>query len=576
MIKSIHCRYFKRFADQTFDLSPLTLLAGPNNSGKSTLLHAVMVWNLSMQKWLERRGPASKAKGKERIGVPITRQEFTALPLPSMDQLWTDTYTALKKDELADGQKLGAPRVMSITLKGEEDGTEWEFGFEIRHSGPEQIHVRPREGDLKHLAAVQRTVSIVYVPPFSGISVNETRHDRPYQDMLLGQGKAGEIIRNLLLTVAENEDTSRWQQLSELIEIIFRVRLKKPRYGGTPYIACDYIKGIPEGSGNGGLPVLDISTAGTGFHQILLILGFLYSRQSSLILLDEPDAHLHVILQKQIYDRLRSICMHQKGQLVLATHAEVFIDDTDPSQIVSFFDKPHRLLTETDRMRVREALKRITSLDLLLAEKSDGILYVEGPTDFNLLKAWARVLKHESLSWFDSVAYWHDNHGRNPTEAKGHFFALRGIRANMRGVLLLDGDNRNMPDREIKAEGLELLRWERYEAESYLLYPAALARFAASRAGGDLFAAAASEKTIAYLRGKMPPDVFNNPLNDNGGYLEGLRASKTLLPDLFAHLELDVPKSDYFLIAETMMPNELPSEVKLKLDAIWAVLRKAT
>ena len=574
MIKSIHCRYFKRFADQTFDLSPLTLLAGPNNSGKSTLLHAIMVWNLALQKWLDRRGPDSKSKAKERTGVPITRQEFTAIPLPSMDQLWTDTYTALKKDELGDGQKLGAPRVMSITLHGEDNGHAWEFGFEIRHSGPEQIHVKPREGDLANLATVQRTVSIVYVPPFSGVSVNETRHDRPYQDMLLGQGKAGEIIRNLLLSVSENEDHTRWTELSDLIETIFRVRLKKPRYGGSPYIACDYLKGIPEGTGAGGLPVLDISTAGTGFHQVLLILGFLFSRQSSLILLDEPDAHLHVILQKQVYDRLRSICLRQQGQLVLATHAEVFIDDTDPSQIVSFFDHPHRLLTDIDRARVREALKRITSLDLLLAEKSDGILYVEGHTDFNLLKAWARVLKHESLRWFESVAYWHDNHGRDPKEAKRHFFALRGIRANMRGVLLLDGDNRNLPDREVKADGLEVLRWERYEAESYLLHPAALARFAASKAGGELFALQASDQAMNYLRGKMPPDVFQNPLSDNGGYLEGLRASKTLLPDLFAHVKLDVPKSDYFLIAETMQAEELPPEVRLKLDAIWSVLRR--
>ncbi|MCX6936759.1 MAG: AAA family ATPase [Verrucomicrobia bacterium] len=574
MIKSIHCRYFKRFADQTFDLSPLTLLAGPNNSGKSTLLHAIMVWNLALQKWLERRGPDSKSKAKERTGVPITRQEFTAIPLPSMDQLWTDTYTALKKDELGEGQKLGAPRVMSITLQGEDNGQEWEFGFEIRHSGPEQIHVKPREGDLAHLATVQRNVAIVYVPPFSGISVNETRHDRPYQDMLLGQGKAGEIIRNLLLAVSEHEDPTRWTELSELVETIFRVRLKKPRYGGSPYIACDYWKGIPDGPGSSGLPVLDISTAGTGFHQVLLILGFLFSRKSSLILLDEPDAHLHVILQKQVYDRLRSICLRQQGQLVLATHAEVFIDDTDPTQIVSFFDQPHRLLNDTERDRVREALKRITSLDLLLAEKSDGVLYVEGHTDFNLLKAWARVLKHESLGWFESVAFWHDNQGCHPKEAKDHFFALRGIRAKMRGVLLLDGDNRNLPDREVKADGLEILRWDRYEAESYLLHPASLSRFAASKAGGELFAQGVSEQVTNYLRGKMPPDVFQSPLADTSGYFEGLRASKTLLPDLFTHLGLDVPKSDYFLIAETMRAEELPAEVNTKLNAIWAVLRR--
>jgi AAA15 family ATPase/GTPase len=32
---------FQRFADATFDLRPLNVIVGPNNSGKSTLLQAM-------------------------------------------------------------------------------------------------------------------------------------------------------------------------------------------------------------------------------------------------------------------------------------------------------------------------------------------------------------------------------------------------------------------------------------------------------------------------------------------------------------------------------------------------------
>ena len=120
MIIKITTQYFKRFETQEFPLEPLTLLAGPNNSGKSTLLQAAMVWNLGMQKWWEKKGPGSGSKAKDRPGAPITRQEFTALPLPSMDQLWTDTHTSLRKDE----GKQGAPRPLVITLHGlGEDGS---------------------------------------------------------------------------------------------------------------------------------------------------------------------------------------------------------------------------------------------------------------------------------------------------------------------------------------------------------------------------------------------------------------------------------------------------------------------
>ena len=56
MITKITTQYFKRFETQEFPLESLTLLAGPNNSGKSTLLQAAMVWNLGMQKWWEKKG----------------------------------------------------------------------------------------------------------------------------------------------------------------------------------------------------------------------------------------------------------------------------------------------------------------------------------------------------------------------------------------------------------------------------------------------------------------------------------------------------------------------------------------
>ena len=40
MITNVTTTNFKRFEMQTFQLEDLTLLAGPNNSGKSTLMQA--------------------------------------------------------------------------------------------------------------------------------------------------------------------------------------------------------------------------------------------------------------------------------------------------------------------------------------------------------------------------------------------------------------------------------------------------------------------------------------------------------------------------------------------------------
>lgn len=133
-----------------------------------------------------------------------------------------------------------------------------------------------------------------------------------------------------------------------------------------------------------------------------------------------------MILQKQVYDRLREVAHRANCQLLIGTHSEVLIDNTSPERIVSFFEHPHKLVADTERDQVREALKRLTTLDILLAEQSPGVLYVEGDTDLNLLREWSRILNHPSQNFFNKNPFWHNNQGRAPREARAHFFCLKG------------------------------------------------------------------------------------------------------------------------------------------------------
>ncbi|NOT02814.1 MAG: AAA family ATPase [Phycisphaerales bacterium] len=563
MIKRVHVHYFKRFKDEDFDLTDHVVLAGPNNSGKTTLLQAIVVWSLAVQKWRERRGPESGSKATERSGVALARQDFTAMPLRLMDHLWTDTITGLQREERPAGQKPGQPRVLEITLVGTNGGNEWNLGFEFRYSNSELLYVKPIQAEIPESAD---KLSVVYVPPFSGIGHAETRHDRPYQDLLIGQGKAGDILRNLLFEVHGHPDASKWTELCRRVEELFRVKLEKPEYSGTPHIVCEYTRqDTKAGKGRARLH-LDIASAGSGFHQVLLLLGFFYARPATVLLLDEPDAHLHVILQKQIYDMLRRVATRQNCQLLIATHSEVLIDNTAPTQILSFYGEPHRLAVNTERDQVREALKRLSAMDILLTEKSLGVIYVEDQTDADLVAAWAHLLGHPMAEWFDTHRFVHLMHGRRPKEAQGHFFALKSVNPSVHGFLLLDGDNRNEMDHELKSDGLTIGRWKRYEAESYLLHPDALRRFLLKRVWPP-----DAEGADEFLREQLPLVVYKSPMDDHD-YLSAIPASKTLLPDYFRRANLDLPKSEYYLIAEAMRPDEIPPEVKEKLDAMARTL----
>ncbi|MHB9009078.1 MAG: hypothetical protein ACYDC1_19385, partial [Limisphaerales bacterium] len=192
--------------------------------------------------------------------------------------------------------------------------------------------------------------------------------------------------------------------------------------------------------------------------------------------------------------------------------------------------------------------------------------YLEGTTDFDLLKAWAGVLDHTLKEWFASLPFWHNNQGRSPKEARAHFFALKAIRPALKAALLLDGDSRNLPDREITADGLTILRWERYEAESYLLHPVSLERFLEAEKG-PLFA----KPALDYLRDQLPPAFFHAPL-ETSPVLRAEPASKTLLPEILLRAGVTLAKSNYFLLAQQMKREEIPAEVRDKLNAIHALV----
>ena len=54
------------------------------------------------------------------------------------------------------------------------------------------------------------------------------------------------------------------------------VTLLRPEYDKltTPFIRREYLPGLPRGRGKNGLPAFDISSAGSGLLQVLLLLAY--------------------------------------------------------------------------------------------------------------------------------------------------------------------------------------------------------------------------------------------------------------------------------------------------------------
>lgn len=342
MIRRVTVRNFKRFEEQTFELADSVVLAGPNNAGKSTMLQAIATWKLGMDRWIARRGAGSASSAVKRSGVPITRRGLTATPLREMNLLWRNRRVARTKQE---GAPAGTPRLIEIVLEGGGEAP-WKCGLEFQYADPQMVYVRPQGAKQLDRESIRRfppkpaaDLEVVHILPLAGIRRDEPRLDKGMQDLLVGQGQVGGTLRNLLLEAAEKENGD-WEDLVGHVRDLFGIGLRRPVYSpAQPYILCEYDE--PKGSGR----PLDLANAGSGTLQVILLLAFLYARPAPVMLLDGPDAHQHVVLQKQVYGLLRKVARERGGQVVLATHSQVVLDATAPERVLHFYGDRYHALT---------------------------------------------------------------------------------------------------------------------------------------------------------------------------------------------------------------------------------------
>ena len=546
MIHTVRIRGFKRFEEVEFRLPGHMVLAGPNNTGKTTVLQAIASWSLALQRWRE-LNDFNPRQGYTR--APIARQAFTVVPLGSFDLLWTD-------------RRYRKNRPIEIEL---QHGAGWSITMEFLADSTEQIYVRPR-WDVPAEVLRGLDLQAVYVPPMTGLETEERLLQPAAVRQLLGLSRPGEVLRNLLVTA--HSDEPAWTALRNSIIKLFGYELLPPDADGA-HIRTEYRR-----DENG--PILDIASAGSGFQQVLMLLTFLNTQQGAVLLLDEPDAHLHVMLQDAIYHELRTVAVRQRSQLVVATHSEVVINAVEPRElcVTLHVDEPGMLADNEDRSRLLSSLRVISNTDVMQARGVRGVLYVEDYTDINILRAWAETLEHsKAVDLLSKELMWKPlvfqlQAGRPGIRARDHYDALQLVREDIPGLELRDGDARpEVPDTEISGAGLQRLRWRRYEIESYLLHPDALARFVEAVVGTDA-AESHVQDMLAYWNDEFPPAIVNEPFADHP-FLNRTKARTDLLGPLMEAAELHgLPYTRYHEIAALMLPDEIHPEVGEKLDAI--------
>jgi energy-coupling factor transporter ATP-binding protein EcfA2 len=500
MIKKLILKNFKGVENQIYEFSDFDLLVGSNNSGKSTVLQAIAIWGFCVEVFRQ----------SDRSGVTGTRvllPNFTALPLPEFNLLWHERTERKGVKVMKDDKQANATERIEIEI-----GIEWEagdairreFAVNLRYETPQSVYAIPKPGweAFRTLEQAKQLLKVVYVPPFSGLETSEKWQDTGVIQEEVGKAQPGRVLRNLLLRVWKHQETdgdqtiqshpindSDWRELTGVVKRWFGVDLSEPQYPkGATRIICEYkqasrrineVDSKKKRSKTVATKKYDLISGGSGFQQTLILLAFFYGFHPDVILMDEPDAHLHVSLQKEVLEYFQKVARDRRVQFIVATHSRDFINQVAPHQILSLREgQPQRLHLNYEVHDTLDQLGALDNTQLGILSAYRRLLLVENESDWKLLAIWLdTVLGPNVASQLKrrlAVCYAHGSVWKADVEK---------LRQQLQRMLKLQGDSLQIfaiSDRDYYPDRVMLMQnktkghvtfhmWDRVEIENYLL-----------------------------------------------------------------------------------------------------------
>lgn len=566
MLTRLVVRNFKVFGEVDIELGQRVVFVGPNNSGKTSALQALALWSAGVRRWVEKRGAGNVPK--ERAGVTLNRRDLLAWPVPSANLLWRNLH--VREGVREEGKARTRNVLIDVEVEGVDAGRIWRAAVEMDYANEESFYCRSKvgaDGARLEIPAAAAAVRLAYLPPMSGMAATETRLDEGAVAVRVGEGRTAEVLRNLCWQAFQRPDKRPWEMLVARMAALFGIELQEPRYiiERGEIVMSFRLAGVR----------LDLSASGRGQQQTLLLLAHMAANPGAVLLLDEPDAHLEIPRQRQMYNVITEMAEQTGSQVIAASHSEVILNEAaDRDIVVAFVGRPHRV--DDRASQVLKALEEIGFEQYLQAEQVGWVLYLEGSTDLEILRAFAKRLDHPASKLLERPFV---HYVRNaPSNAQHHFRALLEARPDLVGIAIYDRLHK-LPAGE---EPLKHLMWQRREIENYLCSRDVLIS-CASHVGaryldelGKSAAVAAMENSIRKISEAIAT------LRNSDAFGPDIKATDDFLDPLFKDFFLSIglppntmTKTDYHTLAPFIERDAIAPEVVEKLDEIVRTAAKA-
>ncbi len=475
-IKSIHLQRFRQFADTKVEVGPFNLLVGPNNCGKTTILHAIRSFFSLMYGHVRIEGNPPQTMYHRRF---LSGADEIA-PTPDIKELWY-------------AQKTGKPITISVTF--DDDTT---FGVSLRLQFG-QLHVSAENlppGLTTDSVASYLGTQVAFIPGLVGVLVTEPYATPARRNALATQGRYSEIFRSSLRQL-KTKDVALLSQINESLSELFGISLSFVEFDdeSDEFVTVKYCQENVD---------FDVVSSGAGLQQVIQMLTYLYISQPRILLIDEPDAHLHSKLQSRLGELFRRVAQDIDAQVFLSTHSLDLIDTFSTNEVIVVDSSKKHLTAIGKNADLVSALVDANVVDVSALSRllSSRRLVVVEDRDQTILKAIDKACGSPLFS-SKSSSYVLSAQGVSNFRAVAELGKVLASLAGKKFDITFVQDRDGMPDFLVdsflssqQAEGVTAHLLERHEIENYLLQPALFTK-AATLVGRTISESAATAAILA-------------------------------------------------------------------------------
>jgi Fe-S cluster assembly ATPase SufC len=295
-ISSIEVERFKKVKKAEIELGDINVLIGSNNAGKSSVLQGI---HFSIVTSVSARRLGKKTFTQDNLLYCPTRNFVTLRNGAGYQNQSNFGYLRIRA-EVDDDEDIYTVRV----YRGRNDGN---VGCE--RSGNPNIGLR-----------VTDTISpfSIYVPGLAGIPQTEEYRSESVVRKGVASGDANLYLRNVIYLIKKKKLLSEMTRLMKMVFPEFSVAVN---FDPTHDSYIDVLIGLKNFGEKKHLELV-----GTGVLQALQIFSYVTLFKPALLLLDEPDSHLHPDNQTLLTDALLTLSHETETKIIISTHSRHIVD----------------------------------------------------------------------------------------------------------------------------------------------------------------------------------------------------------------------------------------------------------